>query len=1503
MRTHPPIVFAIVITAMVITPALATEYWIAPDGDDHAAGTSRRQAWVSPSRGQPTRIHEGYKAGDMQLRVLSTEGFLDAGRIIVSGEQCAYTSKSGESFELAEPLSRDFGGLEYVNDATILGGDSFEPGDVISLVGGEYVDQPLHFCKSGREGQPITYRSVPGEKAVLVSQVYNVAPIKRLGSWKKDSTQHVVFKALGIDNHTDGRHGAAGLELYGIAHVLIKDCDIDISGHDINGDNNGIAISRANDVVIDRCRIRSRQANGVLVRGSSDILIQNSVIYESFNGIQAATGHSPAHVDVRNCTIYAINTYGAANAESPGTIGVENCIVAQAPTAQTPALRGTGSGDFNCVWHVPIPYGPDWNGSPQGTPGQHDISVDPQFISLDPGTPYFLHIPHNSPAAQGGRKGSHMGAFAPVAWPIKPKGKDFDVRDFGAVGDGVTDDLPAIREAIAQAKAAGGGRILFPPSHNPYLVSDTIHVDADHTHLIGPGATLKLKPGAGRMDLLRVGTCVDGARSGPVQPVIKHITVEGFTLDGSYHSQVQERVGNHPRGIWIGRATHVTVKDLMIRDTYCGLSFGPGARDGQAIDVTVTDWNHDGFAASGRGISGSCSDIRFIRCKAVNTPRCVKAWEIEEGAHRVYLEDCLIDNLGGSGTGYYVRHHAYRGPLLVHDVVFRRCRVRNISGQGFILTTVPGTSERSIRPAIETRNVHLLDCKSDAPVTIACGIDDVVIEGGRFDNLMAIGFEAMSPDEDRNPRWPARSVTIQHSVIDRLKVNATTGNPNANLGDDYWPDYEPRIRLTDVHLNHPAEITGNHANVVIEDRKIQKDAAISRPADSAELVLVEGGSPASTIVVADDADWWHRMAANWLQDYVQRATGATLSIVRERDAPGGTLICVGHTKRTREAGIHTDNLKWDGARLVVSGNVLFLVGRDGVDVGRGDPSTKDLQDWYEDDPWRPDRIGGTQGADLAGANGTCKAVVTFLEDICGVRWFMPVEQGIVVPRHLDLAVQRTLNKRVDPVFAYASGSFLYGTPRLYPSAYANNFRIGIRLKTYGGHAWYSWVHASLFDKHPEYFALRNGKRTAEGNHLCTTNLDVRDRMLGEICDLFDQGYDWVQIGQSDGWQHCECDQCEAMDNFKPYDPSVDGPDWYKWLHTTSRQNPVERIHVLHNWVAEQVAISHPGKKVHYLAYIPTRWPSKKIKTYSPNIVAELCHEIPEMLDAWSGKVSAMTIYKIWWDMSWVYGYGPNPTPKEVADEIRRLRDKGVIGIYNGGDANCWGLNGPVFYVMGKTIGDPDLNEIELVNEYCHGVYGDAGGQMIDFFQHLYRGPARRNKLLPDAPHGESLRARFPPRLISELEDLLKKAESVGVSGHAADNLRMTRIALDYLQLTTHMWLAYETFQVAHTPASLADLRKRVDAFEDFRHMILHMDPDDAQRRFPDWGHLCKWLVGSREHYWHSWYYAKHKEDLSLVRGTPVGFFAKIREPLTLDFNALETEMGHSVDPDAASLNE
>src|ERR1700746_3124368 len=51
---------------------------------------------------------------------------------------------------------------------------------------------------------------------------------------------------------------------------------------------------------------------------------------------------------------------------------------------------------------------------------------------------------------------------APKASTAFPAGAPFDIRSFGAVGDGKTVDSPAINKAIEAAAAAGGGIVFFP---------------------------------------------------------------------------------------------------------------------------------------------------------------------------------------------------------------------------------------------------------------------------------------------------------------------------------------------------------------------------------------------------------------------------------------------------------------------------------------------------------------------------------------------------------------------------------------------------------------------------------------------------------------------------------------------------------------------------------------------------------------------------------------------------------------------------------------------------------------------------------------------------------------------------------------------------------------------------------------------------------------------------------------------------------------------------------
>lgn len=63
----------------------------------------------------------------------------------------------------------------------------------------------------------------------------------------------------------------------------------------------------------------------------------------------------------------------------------------------------------------------------------------------------------------------------------------FDVRSFGAVGDGETLDSPAINEAIEAAAEAGGGTVLLPAGE--YL-SFSIRLRSDIELRLGPGARL-----------------------------------------------------------------------------------------------------------------------------------------------------------------------------------------------------------------------------------------------------------------------------------------------------------------------------------------------------------------------------------------------------------------------------------------------------------------------------------------------------------------------------------------------------------------------------------------------------------------------------------------------------------------------------------------------------------------------------------------------------------------------------------------------------------------------------------------------------------------------------------------------------------------------------------------------------------------------------------------------------------------------------------------------------
>ncbi|MGW7254436.1 glycosyl hydrolase family 28 protein [Streptomyces sp. NPDC054834] len=86
-----------------------------------------------------------------------------------------------------------------------------------------------------------------------------------------------------------------------------------------------------------------------------------------------------------------------------------------------------------------------------------------------------------------------LGLTQPSALAARPPGPQpaavFDVRDYGAKGDGSTNDSPAIDKAITAANSAGGGTVRFPSG--AYKAKNTIHMKSNVTLQVDKGATIQ----------------------------------------------------------------------------------------------------------------------------------------------------------------------------------------------------------------------------------------------------------------------------------------------------------------------------------------------------------------------------------------------------------------------------------------------------------------------------------------------------------------------------------------------------------------------------------------------------------------------------------------------------------------------------------------------------------------------------------------------------------------------------------------------------------------------------------------------------------------------------------------------------------------------------------------------------------------------------------------------------------------------------------------------------
>ncbi|HWB99392.1 MAG TPA: glycosyl hydrolase family 28-related protein [Bryobacteraceae bacterium] len=319
-------------------------------------------------------------------------------------------------------------------------------------------------------------------------------------------------------------------------------------------------------------------------------------------------------------------------------------------------------------------------------------------------------------------------------WCLAVCAAEFDAARFGAVADGVTDSTAALQAALDAAARAGGGTVVIPPASAPYLLRDTLFIRGSHIEIRGPDATLRLADGAfnGRTKYILF---AEGTENAPLRRVV----LRGLTIDANYFHQVGSR---NSKAVVFRYVEQALVEDVAIAHPYVGLSFRRGSTGAVARRVTVTDYQEDGFDAGGDAdevSGGTVRGVTFVDVTARDAMRCApggNAFEIEDGANGVLIQDAVIDHVGGNGVG--LRNHVH--PALEDhssDIELRNVTIRRTAGPYsiFVRAATEARSQNSYR------NVRLVNVTAESPAAFWGPVRGLVLIGGEFGDIL-LGLES-----------------------------------------------------------------------------------------------------------------------------------------------------------------------------------------------------------------------------------------------------------------------------------------------------------------------------------------------------------------------------------------------------------------------------------------------------------------------------------------------------------------------------------------------------------------------------------------------------------------------------------------------------------------------------------------------------------------------------------------------------------------------------------------
>ncbi|QDV15999.1 hypothetical protein Pan153_06180 [Gimesia panareensis] len=528
-------------------------------------------------------------------------------------------------------------------------------------------------------------------------------------------------------------------------------------------------------------------------------------------------------------------------------------------------------------------------------------------------------------------------------------------------------------------------------------------------------------------------------------------------------------------------------------------------------------------------------------------------------------------------------------------------------------------------------------------------------------------------------------------------------------------------------------------------------AFILESGTAAERFLIRNGQPEAEIVIASPAPRSTRLAAQELQHYLEKISGAKLEIVTEPTGKMPVTILIGTSAQTRQREISAADLKAGAYRIVSGTDWLALLGDD-TDFKPIEPwprNHRDLASGKVQAAWDaitgehwgyphsqlykhytgPTNLFGTPNEQLVDKvgqvnvwgfdeRGSFNAVCGYLRSL-GVRWYLPGVLGEIVPRQKTIPLP-AIDQTVRPDFSLRTINFRFGVYGRDAALWA--MRLGVR-QPYGRQAAHGLDHmthnADTLKNHPEWFALYGGKRDTQPgkrlNQLCYSNEELFQQTVRYVRAQFDHfDMDVVSVMPPDGYTAiCQCEHCSGQDTpGRGYRGAFSD---YVWEFV--------------NRVAKEVRKTHPDRKISNCAYGTYTLPPEKLDRLEPNVQVIIVggrrptsadrESLRQLRSAWSRKTDNPIIIFENYPFTGRGFYLPAFIPHVLGESINETKgnSKGEdIWLTMDFSDKAIGYNHFLIYFTARMYwGGKDQDVDALFNEYCDLFYGPAAPEMREFF--------------------------------------------------------------------------------------------------------------------------------------------------------------------------------------------